>query len=294
MSGLFALVLAAAASAAPNAWTVSGASTAVLGSNAVLVYRPAAPIAGKLAPDVLACGTTDFAVVKAAARPDGSWAWTVLPMNMGALDFTARWTLDGRALTAPTVRLNVTAPKVAKDADIADIKAPRSAPLPWWPWLVAAALAAAAYAAWRARKNRAIDAPAVAVAPPVPPEAAAENALAELEASGLWERGEHAAFYLRLTDILRVYLEARYGEAATAMTSAEVARLVKAREPDLRASATAREVLSRADLVKFARIKPSATEGPDDVGLVRALIHATTPTDAARVPAAATAAEAAQ
>ncbi len=286
MSALLAFALAAAASAAPGAWTVSGASTAVLGADAVLVYRPAAPVAGALKPDALASGTTDFVVTQAAARPDGSWAWTVLPMNVGALDFTARWTLDGRALAAPTVRLSVTAPKIAKDADIADIKAPRAAPWPWWPWLVAAALAAAAYAAWKARKNRAIDAPSVIVAPPVPPETAAENAIAELEASGLWERGEHATFYLRLTDILRAYLEARYGEAATAMTSAEVARLVKSREPDLRASATAREVLSRADLVKFARIKPSASEGPDDVGLVRALISATTPKDAARAVAA--------
>jgi hypothetical protein len=87
-------------------------------------------------------------------------------------------------------------------------------------------------------------------------------------------------------------LEARYGEPATAMTSVEVARLVKAHEPDLRAAATAREVLSRADLVKFARSKPDAAEGPDDVGRVRALVHATTPSfhDAASAPTAAPAA----
>ncbi len=119
---------------------------------------------------------------------------------------------------------------MAKDADIADIKGPLSARRAWWPWLLAAALGALAWEAYRRWKAR----PAVeggepvTEEPPVSPEDAAETALAALAAEGLWERGEHAAYYLKLTEILRAYLEARYGEPATAMTSVEVARLVKA------------------------------------------------------------------
>jgi hypothetical protein len=288
-----ALALAGAASAADPAWTVSGDSAAVLGGEAAVVYAPSPAPTGKLAADALASTTTGFAVVKVEARPDGSWAWTILPLNVGPMDFTPHWTLDGRALAGPPARLAVSAPKIAKDADISDIKGPARSPRPWWPWLAAAALAAAAWWAWRRWKNRPVAAPLVPAAPPVPPETAAENALAELEASGLWERGEYAAFYLRLTDVLRIYLETRYGEPATAMTSAEVARLVKAHEPDLRASATAREVLTRADLVKFARSRPDASEGPNDVGLVRALVRKTTPAlmDAAPAPAASEAAK---
>jgi len=284
------LALAGAASAAADpAWTVSGATAAVLGSEAVLVYAPSPAAAGALAADALAATTTDYAVVKVDKRADGAWAWTVLPLNVGPLDFTARWTLDGRALAAPPVRLQVAAPKIGKDDDISDIKGPVRAPRPWWPWLIAAALLAAAWWAWRRYKNRPIESAPIPVAPPLPPEAVAENALVELSSSGLWERGEHAAFYLKLTDILRFYLEARYGEPATAMTSVEVARLVKAHETDLRAAATVREVLGRADLVKFARSKPDAAEGPDDVGRVRALVRATTPSlnDAAPGSAAA-------
>jgi hypothetical protein len=280
---LLALRLALPASAAEPAWTVSGATSAVLGGEAELVYRVSAPAAA-LTPDPLASGTTAFAVVKAEARPDGSWAWTVLALDVGPREFTARWKSGDAPVAAPPARLLVTAPQVANDADIADIKPPRRAAGPLWPWLAAAALAAILFAAWRRWRARpAAAAAAAAAAPPLSPEAAAERAFAELEASGLWERGEHAAYYLRLTDALRAYLEARYGEPASAMTSVEVARLVKSREPDLRASATVRELLGRADLVKFARIKPDPAEGARDLGLARAVVRATTPaaTDAA-------------
>ena len=122
-----------------------------------------------------------------------------------------------------------------------------------------------------------------AAEPPVAPEDAAQRAIEALAAEGLWERGEHAAYYLRLTEILRVYLEARYAEPATAMTSVEVARLVKDKQPDLKASAVVRELLQRADLVKFARIKPGPDDGPSDARSVLEIVRATTPR--ASVPA---------
>jgi UDP-glucose 6-dehydrogenase len=76
---------------------------------------------------------------------------------------------------------------------------------------------------------------------------------------------------------LRDYLEARYQEPATAMTSQEVSRLVKSKTSDLTTATSVREILSRADLVKFARIKPQENEGTRDVETVRAIIAATTP-----------------
>jgi hypothetical protein len=97
-----------------------------------------------------------------------------------------------------------------------------------------------------------------------------------LLASGLWEKSQ-PAYYLRLTDILRVYLEARYAKPVTAMTSVEVERLVKARAQDLQVGGAVRELLSRADLVKFARAKPGADEGARDAELARSVVKATTP-----------------
>lgn len=266
------------AAAAEIAWEVSGDTAAPTGGEAHLVYKAAVAPGSALKPDPLASSTSSFAVVKAEARPDGAWAWTVLPLDEGRLSFTARWTLDGKPAEAPPAVIEARVPDVPKDADISDIKGPIAARRAWWPWLLAAALGALAWEAWRRWKARPLPEGAAApAAPPVPPEEAAERALAELAAAQLWERGEHAAYYLRLTEILRVYLEARYGEPASAMTSVEVARLVKSRQPDLKASAIVRDLLSRADLVKFARMKPAADEGPRDADLAREVVRATTP-----------------
>lgn len=278
---ILALMLAGnAANAADVSWSVAGDTSALVGSETRIVYRPTvSPVGEKLEPDALASASTTCAIVKVEAQQDGSWAWTILPLDEGNLQFTARWKLDGQAAAAPPVALATRAPSVPKDADIADIKDPLAARRAWWPWLLAAALGALAWEGWRRWKAR----PAGAVGwetpaePPVPPEVAAERALAALAAQGLWEAGEHAAYYLRLTDILRAYLEARYGEPATAMTSVEVARLMKARLPDLKAAGVVRELLNRADLVKFARIKPDAEDGPRDARSVLEIVRATTP-----------------
>jgi len=276
---VLALILAGNAAAATVDFTVAAATSAATGSETQIVYRPTvSPLGAKLEPDVLASGTTSFAVVKAEARKDGSWVWTVLPLDEGKLSFVSRWKLDGQAASAAPVELAARAPSVPKDADIDDIKGPLAARRAWWPWLLAAALGALAWEAWRRWRARpAPEGPAAPAEPPLPPETAAERALAALAAEGLWERGEHASYYLRLTEILRIYLEARWGESATAMTSVEVARLVKSRLPDLRASAIVRELLNRADLVKFARIKPDAEDGPRDAASVLDLVRATSP-----------------
>ena len=280
MMVLLALPLAGKASAADVSWTVVGDTSALVGTETRIVYRPTVtPVGTKLEPDVLASATTSFAVVRAEPEKDGSWSWTVLALDEGKLLFTSRWKLDGQAAAAPPVALAARAPAVPKDADIGDIKGPLAARRAWWPWLLAAALGALAWEAWRRWKSRArpegaADEP---LEPPVPPEVAVELALAELAASQLWERGEHAAYYLKLTDILRAYLEARYGEPAMAMTSVEVARLVKAKQPDLKISGAVRELLQRADLVKFARFKPAADEGPNDAAKVLEIVRATTP-----------------
>jgi hypothetical protein len=139
-----------------------------------------------------------------------------------------------------------------------------------------------AWRRWRARPAAALAGPPPA--PPEPPDVAALKALDALSASGLWDRGEYPAYYLSLTDIFRRYLEGRYGDPATAMTSTEVARSLRARDLPLAMVGSARELLQRADLVKFARIVPAAEEGPRDCAFVRGLIGATTPVAVASAP----------
>lgn len=258
-------------------WQVAGSSVAVLAAESQFVYRGSP--AGMSA-DTADSSTPDVVVVSAVEK-EGAWTWIVLPLSTGAVTFTAKYhAADGRAVAAPPVALTVGEAELGTEADIADIKEPlRARPSPW-PFILAAALAALGWYAWRrwkARRRGPAGAP-LAATPALPPEVVAERAIDELRASGLWEKNQ-AAYYLRLTDIVRAYLEARYAKPVTAMTSVEIERLVKARAQDLQLGGNVRELLTRADLVKFAKVKPAADEGARDADLALNLIRATTPRD---------------
>jgi len=261
---------------AQSPWQVASSSVAVVAAESVVVYG-GAPAMSKA--DTVGSNTSDIVVVN-AVETDGLWSWTLLPLSTGTLSFVARFqSSDGKVTTAPPVSFVVTGTGVPDESDISDIKGPFKARPALWPWFLALAVAAAAYYAYRRYKARPVapDGTPIPDAPVLPPEEVAALAIAELRASGLWEQ-DQAAYYLALTDILRAYLEARYRESVTAMTSVEVARLVRKRS-DLQLSGSVRDLLARADLVKFAKAKPGPDEGPRDADLALAVIKATTPVD---------------
>lgn len=212
--------------------------------------------------DALPASTSDYAVLK-SERKDGKFEVTLLPLAPGRLDFAG-------------TAVDVVLPELPGDVDVHDIKPPLRAWPALWPWALLALLGAAAWYAHREWRRRQGLVPAAPAEPPLPLEFRVERRLKELEGSGLWERGEHAAYYLRLTEILRAYLEERWGVPATAMTTGEVTRLVKARAT-LSVAAAVRQLLERADLVKFARQRPGAEDGPRDLEEVRRFVFATSP-----------------
>jgi hypothetical protein len=274
---LISLSLVLPAFAQQSQWQVSASSAAVLAAESVVVYRGAP---ADLKADTVGANTNDIVVVNAVEK-DGLWSWTVLPLSTGTQSFVARFqSPDGKSIAAPPVSFAVTEAELPKDADISDIKGPIKARPALWPWLVALLAGAAAWYGWKRWKARRLtpDGTPLPMTPALPPEEVAARAIAALRTSGLWE-SDQAAYYLRLTDILRAYLEARYGKPVTAMTSVEVERLVKARAQDLQIGGSVRELLTRADLVKFAKGKSGPEEGPRDADLALSLIKATTPRD---------------
>ncbi len=261
-----------------GSWNISSSSVAVVAAESVAVYRGAP---GTLTPDIASSSTNDVIVVNAEEK-DGAWSWSLLPLSTGTVSFTAKFkAADGSQVTAPAISFTVTSTGLADEEDISDIKAPLSARPALWPWLLSAALGAAAYYVYERWRNRPVpDGAPIPAEPALPPEIVAERAIAELRGSGLWEN-DQIAYYARLTDILRQYLESRYGQPVTAMTSVEVARLVKTRAQSLQTGGAVRELLSRADLVKFAKAKPGVEEGPQDADLALSVIKETTPRDLA-------------
>ena len=137
-------------------------------------------------------------------------------------------------------------------------------PRPFWVWGVlvlagAALLAGGAYAWWR-RRGEETEAVAAAEERENPYEVAAAR-LQRLEQRNPTGREACKAFYVDLTETLRVYLAHRIGIRALERTTPEVLAALR-RRPEVgdRIVHRLQAVLEQADLVKFADIQPPPEE----------------------------------
>lgn len=94
----------------------------------------------------------------------------------------------------------------------------------------------------------------------IPPYELALSRLDNLKAKDYITSGNVKLYYTELTDILRQYLEGRFGVNALEMTSTEILRALNRLPETKPGSPLVQEVLSVADFVKFAKVRPL----PDD------------------------------
>ena len=108
----------------------------------------------------------------------------------------------------------------------------------------------------------------IKIEPKIPAHVRAINGIEELRTSGGPHSEDSKAYYTRLTDILREYINDRFGFNATEMTSYEILeRLEESRDKE--SLSELRDLLSTSDMVKFAKFKPMLNE--NDRNLVSAL-----------------------
>lgn len=146
--------------------------------------------------------------------------------------------------------------------------------IPWWVWLLVAALIGAlAYALWqRLRARRAV--PVEAPPPPkVAPEVAFERGLDALLAGGSLERGMLKEFYLDLSQLLRRYLEDRFSWSAVEATRLEVLEWAAGRGFAVEDQQWLGTWLQAGDLVKFARGERLLAEAKDDAEAARGWVR---------------------
>ncbi|MDE6445014.1 MAG: cell wall anchor protein, partial [Muribaculaceae bacterium] len=123
----------------------------------------------------------------------------------------------------------------------------------YW-WLILIVLLAAA-ASWWAFKRYKKEGTVLRKKPEPTPYETAIRKLKELKAKNLWEQGREKEYFTDLTDILRVYLDRRFGINAMEMTSREIMdHLYNSDVKDKRDYV--RQILSVADFVKFAKVRP--------------------------------------
>lgn len=160
---------------------------------------------------------------------------------------------------------------VPVDSTIYDVKSPVHVPVGFlevFPFVLGGiiVLVALGFLFWylrRRRKNRPLFR---APKPEEPAHVIAYRELRELKEEKLWQKNEFKKYYTRLTEIIRRYMERRYGIRAMEMTSQEILdgwdRSGEALE-DL--TDKLRLLLNLADLVKFAKQKPLASENEENM-----------------------------
>ena len=171
------------------------------------------------------------------------------------------------ALSMPLM-IMVYDPVVDTTQAIMPIKPPINTPVTFreiLPWLAvglggALVLAAAVFAIWYFRKKKQ-DPGAFSLRPKEPAHVIAFRELDRLKEKKLWESGQVKAFYTRLTEIIRIYIEQQYGIPAMESTTDEILEAFRgANHDDQLLDDMLGELLELADLVKFAKEDPLPLE----------------------------------
>jgi LPXTG-motif cell wall-anchored protein len=162
--------------------------------------------------------------------------------------------------------LEVQTISVNLEGDFRDIKDPMAAPFTFreaLPYILAflaiLLLILGGIYLWKKRKK----AEPVFIAPLRPGIPAYQIALDSLEAlrqKKLWQAGLIKDYHTELTDIVREYLSARFNIHAHELTSEEILDSVNTTSINGQAKEKLRQILSLADMVKFAKLQPTPVE----------------------------------
>ncbi len=170
-----------------------------------------------------------------------------------------------------TLTLTVDSIKVDPQGKIKDFKPVAEAPFKlldwvpdfisdyWWAWLAGLLLLAFGIYAYFKWYKKGIN-PLKPVKKRLPPYEEAMQALSNLKSRNLWQNGQEKEYYTALTDILRVYIDRRFGINAVEMTSTQIMDKIRQNEDAHIAKEQLNNVLEIADFVKFANMHTLADD----------------------------------
>lgn len=160
---------------------------------------------------------------------------------------------------------------------IREIKSQATVPYTWrdfLPWILGAvALALIIILVRKYLRKRKLK-----VAPEKPPiirpaHEIALEALKELQASQLWQSGNHKGYHSALSDILRTFIENRWRVMAMEMTTDEILNNSLIRQLESLPVGRLKKVLELADRVKFAKWVPLAHENEESIRLAFEIVE---------------------
>lgn len=108
----------------------------------------------------------------------------------------------------------------------------------------------------------------IKVEPQLPPHQQAMSEIERVKSERIWQKGLLKEYYTELTDILRTYIQNRFGFNAMEMTSSEIIEKIMEME-DTQMIKDLKSLFQTADLVKFAKHVPMMNE--NDANLLNAI-----------------------
>ena len=185
-----------------------------------------------------------------------------------------------RTLATDPFRVGVESVGLDETGDLRDIKGPLSLARSWWAvllWVALAVVLAGGVAYYLHRRRRVVpeSRPAVPRAPPRPFHELALEALRALEKSSLLERGQVKEYHVRISEIIRRYIEGQFEVPALELTTGEVADGMRRASLGGPITVAFQSFLERCDLVKFAKLRPGADDSRELMGRARGLVRMT-------------------
>ncbi|WP_211166312.1 BatD family protein [Mucilaginibacter robiniae] len=181
--------------------------------------------------------------------------------------------------------LQVTSVKVDTTKGVFDIKQPIGVSYSFWDWLrdhwlsvvlVLLGIGIIAGIIWYYKKRPKPEAIVIPeVKPQVPAHLIALSKLEELRNKKLWQTEQVKPYYIELTDIIREYIELRYNVKTNEKTTDEIFAGLRNVDMEPVNRNRLQQILTLADLVKFAKAQPLPTENEESMDNAIAFVQST-------------------
>ncbi|CAG0954891.1 MAG: hypothetical protein HND27_00895 [Bacteroidetes bacterium] len=181
--------------------------------------------------------------------------------------------------------LTVNTVEVDTSADIKDIKEVYRYPFNLWDWLennkyyllgITAILAIVFFIInyWKKIKPQ----PKITVEPEItiPAHITALEKLNKIKEQKLWQEGHVKTYYSEITDVIRIYIEQVFKMEAMEQTTDETLSLLRLKIANEQTKNKLKQILILADMVKFAKEKPTPAENENSMQLAIDFINETT------------------
>lgn len=184
-----------------------------------------------------------------------------------------------KSFISDSIAINVNTIELAEDAQMKDIKAPIHTPISFEEislyLLALIALALIAYLIrWFIKNRKVSPKEKVIIEKVILPYEIALNDLEKLNAKKLWQDGNIKEYYSELSEIIRTYIENGIGTPAMEIPTNDILFQLQQKRID---TTKLKEILTRADLAKFAKAKPLEIENEESLKIGYDFIHQTKP-----------------